>query len=165
MSIWFEGTGHVDCDLDHLKGSLDDLGEFYVGVVRAMPGITSAELVEQGTDHVVIRTNAGVMRRTNISPHVDDRLVVVEYDEVYEAGARVTMRSHFVDEFIECSEGLMHRVVVSDVDASGILGAMYRRLGRARMGAAFLSSHRAHLEVTSRGLTSGDRPRRRAPRR
>ncbi len=42
---------------------------------------------------------------------------------------------------------MVHRTVVSDVQASGLLGFFYRRFGSRSMGKAFLSSHKGHLEL------------------
>ena len=64
-----------------------------------MPGMTLVELVDEGDDHVTIRTNEGLMRRTNITTVVEDDRVVVDYDEAYDAGSKVKMTSHFRDEF------------------------------------------------------------------
>ena len=57
---WSDGTIHIDCDLQSVKASLADFGEHFVGVVQSMPGISEAELLDQGEDFVTIRTNEGV---------------------------------------------------------------------------------------------------------
>ncbi|MDA0366055.1 MAG: hypothetical protein O3B31_07870 [Chloroflexi bacterium] len=94
MSAWFEGCNEIECTLDAVARSLQDLGEHYAGVVSLMPGMTSVELVEQGSDLVIIRTNEGLMERTNIDRRVDDELVTVEFDEKYQAGSKVTTTTH-----------------------------------------------------------------------
>ena len=71
MSIWFEGFGEIECNISQVKHTLDNLGEHYVGVISLMPGLTSVELVEQGSDFVTIKTNDGLMKRTNISKLVE----------------------------------------------------------------------------------------------
>ena len=57
MPVWFEGASEIRCDIEQVKRSLDDLGDHHVGVIGRMPGLTSVVLVEQGSDHVTIRTN------------------------------------------------------------------------------------------------------------
>ena len=147
MAVWFEGSGVIDCDIDRVKQSFEDLGQHFVGVVACMPGMTTVELVDHGADYVTIRTNEGLMKRTNISTNVETDRVVVEYDEEYEAGSRVSASTHFVDEFTTDESGVTHHVVVSDVEAPGLLGFFYRKFGSAKMGKAFLDSNKAHFEA------------------
>ena len=91
MSIWFEGTTEINCTLQQVKQSLENLGEHYVGVISLMPGLTSVELVEEGSDFVTLKTNEGIMKRTNIVQRVEADRVVVELDEEYQAGRMVTL--------------------------------------------------------------------------
>ncbi len=146
MSVWFEGEGVIACDLARVTSSLGDLGEHYVGVVSRMPGLSKVELVEAGSDHVTIRTNEGLMRRTNIVTRRQPDTVIVELDEEYKAGSRVTTHSHFLHQFTAEASTVRHHVVVSDVSASGVLGFLYRRFGSKRMGKAFLDSYQAYFE-------------------
>ena len=67
MDVWFEGSDEIQCTIDDVRHSIADLGAHYVGVVSLMPGLSTVELVEQGEGYVVIRTNEGLMKRTNIS--------------------------------------------------------------------------------------------------
>lgn len=146
MSAWFEGDNEIDCDIRQLKDALEDHGEHYVGVISLMPGMTSVELVEQGTDFATIKTNEGLMRRTNISKRIDAERVVVEFDEEYEAGSKVKATSHFSDEFTTSETGVTHRLVMSDVEASGFLGFFYRTFGSSKTGNAFLTAYEAYFE-------------------
>lgn len=111
-SVWFEGKNEIDCDLERVKRSFDELGGHYVGVVGLMPGLTSVELVDQGSDFVTIRTNEGLMKRTNITKRAEADRVVVEFDEVYEAGSKVTVTSHFSNEFTADGNGITHQMVI-----------------------------------------------------
>ena len=111
-----------------------------------MPGLTSVELVEQGSDFVVIRTNEGLMKRTNISKLIEAESVVVEFDEEYQAGSKITTNSHFLDEFTTSDTGVKHRTVMSDVEAPGLLGFFYRTFGKSNIGSAFLKSYKTYLE-------------------
>jgi hypothetical protein len=146
MSVWFEGTGAIECTIEQVKLAFDDFGEHYVGVVGLMPGLANVELVEQGPDSVTIRTNEGLMTRTNIVTTVEAERVTIEFDEVYEAGSKVTASSHFRDEFASSESGVEHRLVMSDVEAPGFLGFFYRRFGSKKMGNAFLGAYRTYFE-------------------
>ena len=146
MTIWLEGEGEIATDIAAVAAAFDDLGGHYVDVVGRMPGISSAELLEQGGDFVTIRTNEGVMRRTNISRTVTDDQVVVEFDEEYEAGSKVKATSHFTHTFTAASGGVHHHLVVGDLEFAGVLGFFYRTLGRASMRKAFLSSYKSCFE-------------------
>lgn len=145
MKVWYEGSVQVDCDLETVKAAVGDPGEFFVGVVAAMPGMSEVSLVDQADDVVSIHTNEGTMRRSNISCEVQTDKVTIEFDEEYDAG-RVKAHSHFCDEYTASNEGVVFRTTVGDVRAPGLLGALYRRFGSRNMGKAFLSAHKDHLE-------------------
>ncbi len=146
MSVWFEGSSEIECDIQEVKDSLENYGEHYVGVISLMPGMTSVELLEQGSDFVTIRTNEGLMKRTNISKRIEGENVTVEFDEEYQAGSKVTSNSHFLDEFAPSDAGVRHRTVMTGVEASGLLGFFYRKFGSSNMGNAFLNSYKAYFE-------------------
>ena len=149
MSVWFEGSNEIECNIQQIKHALKDHGEHYVGVIRLMPGLTSVELVKQGSDFVIIRTNEGLMKRTNISKLIETERVVVEFDEEYKAGSMVTTTSHFVGEFTTTDTGIKHRIVITDIKASGLLGFFYRVFGRSSTGRAFLKSYKTCFEQQS----------------
>ena len=146
MSVWFEGSNEIECTIQQVKHALENHGEHYVGVISLMPGLTSVELVEQGSDFVIIRTNEGLMKRTNISKLIEAESVVVEFDEEYQAGSKVTTKSHFLDEFTTSDTGVKHRTVISDVEASGLLGFFYGKFGSSNIGNAFLKSYKTYFE-------------------
>jgi len=146
MSVWFEGEGEIGCSMGDVQRALEDPGEFFVGVVGLMPGLTTVELVEQGNDSVTIRTSEGLMKRTNLRKRIERDGMVVEFDERYEAGTKVTTTSHFSDEFVTSDTGVTHRLVISGVEAPGFLGSLYRRFGSSKMGSAFLEAYKQHLE-------------------
>ncbi len=146
MPVWFEGSNEIDCTIEKVKHVVEDSGEHYVGVISRMPGLKSVELLEQNDDSVVIRTNEGLMTRTNISKTIDEERVVVAFDEEYRAGLGVTTRTHFVDEFTKTGTGVRHHLVMSDLTASGVLGFFYRNFGKSKMGNAFLKSYKTYLE-------------------
>jgi hypothetical protein len=146
VSVWFEGSRGIDCNIGQVNHALENHGELYVGIVSLMPGLTSVELVEQGNDSVTIRTNEGLMKRSNISKRIEADRVVVEFDERYEAGSKVTTTSHFSDEFTTSDSGVTYRLVMSDVEAPGFLGFFYQRFGSSKTGNAFLTAFKAHFE-------------------
>lgn len=111
-----------------------------------MPGLTTVELVAHEDDSVTIRTNEGLMYRTNISKSIEADRVVVDFDERYEAGSKVTTTSHFSDEFTTSDTGVTYRLVMSDVEAPGFLGFFYQRFGSSKTGNAFLAAFKAHME-------------------
>lgn len=146
MTVWFDGSGDINCSIDDVKRSFGDLGEHYVGVVGLMPGMTSVELVAQTPDSVTIKTNEGLMTRTNISRRDEAESVVVEFDEVYEAGSKVTATSYFSHQFTSSANGVTHRIIIRNVDAPGFLGFFYRKFGSSKMGNAFLTAYASYLE-------------------
>ena len=145
MTVWFEGSGDIKCTIQQVKDDLDNIGEHYTGVISHMPGITSVELIDQGRDFVIIKTNEGLMKRTNISINIEDERVAIEFDEEYQAGS-VTTRSHFIDEFKVSSNGIQHHIVMSGVEASGLLGFFYRKFGSSNIGNGFLTSYKTYFE-------------------
>ncbi len=149
MSVWFEGDGEIDCSIETVKDSLQDLGQHFVGVVSLMPGLTSVELVEQDEGSVTIETNEGMMNRTNIATTVTTDGVVIEFDEVYKAGSKVTAHSHWREEFTPTESGVQHHLVMTDVEAPGFLGFFYQRFGSSSIGKAVVKSNKAYLEQTS----------------
>jgi hypothetical protein len=146
MSIWFEGESEIECNIQQVKDAFENYGEHYVGVISLMPGLTSVELVEQGSDFVTIKTNEGLMKRTNISKSIEVERVVVEFEEEYQADTKVTAHSHFLDEFTTSDSGVKHHTVMSGVEASGLLGFFYRKFGSSNIGNAFLTSYKTYFE-------------------
>jgi hypothetical protein len=146
MSVWFEGSNEIECNIQTVKQSFENHGEHYVGLISLMPGLASVELVEQGSDFVIIRTNEGLMKRTNICKLIEAESVVVEFDEEYQAGSMITTRSHFLDEFTTSDTGVKHRTFISGVKTSGLLGFFYRNLGSSNAGGAFLKSYKTYFE-------------------
>ncbi len=145
MAVWLEGECEIDCDIERVTASLTDLGAHYAAVVAQMPGMTTVDLVDNRPGLVRIRTNEGLMTRSNITVRGQDESIVVEYDEEYEAG-RMIVSSHHRDDFSASGKGIRYRTVVSDLTATGVLGFFYQRFGRSSMRNAFLLSYRSYLE-------------------
>ncbi|MGI9611995.1 MAG: hypothetical protein ACR2QO_03735 [Acidimicrobiales bacterium] len=146
MSVWFEGEGAIGCSLDQVEHAVENPGDLFTGVVRLMPGLTDVELVDEQDGSVTIKTNEGLMRRTNVSAQRDQDRVVIEFDEEYAAGSRVTTNAHFRQQFAAADHGVTHQLTIRDLTAPGFLGFFYRRFGASKMGKAFLTAHKAYLE-------------------
>lgn len=146
MSLWFEGYSDIECNIQQVKRAFENHGEHYVGVISLIPGLTSVELIEQGSDFVTIKTNEGLMKRTNIFKHIETDSVVVEFDEEYQAGSMLTVKTHYLDEFRTSGTGVRHHAVLSDIKASGFLGFFYRIFGKSSTGKASLKSYKTFFE-------------------
>ena len=146
MTVWFEGINNIKCNIDQVEMAFKDHGELFVGIVSLMPGLSSVKLIEQGGDFVTIRTNEGLMKRTNISKHIETGSVVIEFDEEYQAGSMVTTKSHIRDEFTSSDSGVTHKLVISDVEAPGLMGFFYRNFGKSSTGNAFMSAYKTYFE-------------------
>ena len=146
MSVWFEGSREIDCDIGQVRRALENPGELYVGIVSLMPGLTSVELVEQGSDSVTIRTNEVLMKRMDIAKSVEADRVIVNFDESYEAGSKVTATTQFSEEFTTADTGVTYRLAMSDLEAPGFLGFFYQRFGNSKTGNAFLTAYKAHFK-------------------
>lgn len=146
MKKWFEGSGQINCSIDDVAKSIENPGSFFEAVVACMPGISSTELLEQGEDSVIIRTNEGLMKRTNISKRIEPESIVLDFDEEYQAGKMVTAFSHYHDEFLNTENGIRHRTVISDVKAPGLMGFFYQRFGSGNIGKANLMTYKTYLE-------------------
>ena len=147
MKNWFEGSNLIECSFQSLERAIENHGSFYEGVVSFMSGISSVEILEQGTDYLVIKTNEGIMKRTKIKKSIAQDIISVEFDEEYKAGKMITTSSHFFDEFTSTENGIKHSTTITDVKAPGILGFFYRVFGSANIGKAVLISHKIYLEA------------------
>lgn len=87
-----------------------------------MPGITSVELLDKGDDYVTIKTNGGIMKRSNISVKTEATSTTLEFNEEYQAGKKVTTNAHFRFEFTKNDNNLSNQLVISDLSAPGFLG-------------------------------------------
>ena len=146
MAIWFEGSNDIECNIEQVKQEIEKHGEHYTRVIALMPGLSSVELVEQGNDFVIIRTNEGLMKRTNISKKIEGESVVVEFDEEYQAGSMITTKAHFLDEFTKKNVGVKHRIVISNLVTSGLMGFFYKNFGKSNTGNAFLKTYKTYFE-------------------
>lgn len=105
---------------------------------------------EQKNDSVTIRTDEGLMTRPNISRDIEAERVVIEFDEKYEAGSKITATSHFAEEFTTSDTGVTHRLVMIDAEAPGFLDFFSQRFGNSKMGNTFLEAYKQNLEEQGR---------------
>ena len=144
-SVWFEDTTKFSCKINDVDKSLKNLGEHFKDVISIMPGMTSVELIEQGSDFVIIKTNEGIMKRTNISIVSNQGKITVEFDEEYQAGRTIKTNSHFVEEFEANDNEIRLRVEISKLIARGFMGFFYRNFGSKNIGNAFLKAYENYL--------------------
>ena len=69
--VWFEGSNEINSDIKKIEIALINAGESFEKIVSRVSGITSAILIEQGNDFVEIKTNEGLMKRTNIIKSIE----------------------------------------------------------------------------------------------
>lgn len=146
MSVWFEGKNEIDCTIEQIKNGLSDIGEHFVNVTKLMPGLTSVEIVKSGDGFVTIKTNEGLMKRTKISTSIEVNIVVIEFDEEYQAGKLVNNNSHVRIEFTGVGNKTEQRTVITNQDSKGILGFFFGRFGKSSTGNAFLDSYKTYFE-------------------
>ena len=144
-SVWFEDTTKISCQIIDVEKSLNNLGEHFKEVIGIMPGMTSVELIEQGSDFVTIKTNEGIMKRTNISVVSNKGKITIEFDEEYHAGKTITTNSHFVEEFEAKDNEIKLRIEISNLKAPGFMGFFYRNFGSKNIGNSFLKAYENYL--------------------
>ena len=143
--LWFEGSIKIDCTIKAITDSFNNIGEHYVSIVGLMPGMTIVELLDQGSDFVTIKTNEGIMKRTNISKHVETERIVLEFDEEYQAGKTITTNSHFVEKFEEKDNKIRLQIEISNLKAPGFMGFFYKIFGSKNTGNAFLNAYEKYF--------------------
>lgn len=143
---WFQGSNEIRVELKSISNSLNQKSELFQGIIARMPGMTSAEIIEKGDDFVTIKTNEGIMKRTNIKTDISSEKIIVTFDEEYQAGKTIKTSSHFQHEYINKPDGVAHNLTISNLKASGVAGFFYRNFGSSNIGKAFLKSHKDHFE-------------------
>ena len=144
--IWFQDSILINCNSKIVNNSLNNLGEHFKKVISVMPGMTTVELIGQGSDYVTIKTNEGIMNRTNISVISKEEIIIVEFDEEYIAGKAIATNSHFVEKFDVNDKSMLLHLEISNLKAPGFLGFFYRNFGSKNIGSAFLASYKKILE-------------------
>lgn len=146
MATWFEATSEVNCTLDIVEEKTKNVATFIEKTVALMPGISSAQLLETDDASVKIKTNEGNMVRSNIVRTITPSAVVLEFDESYQAGSMMKTTSHHKNVFSLSSDGISHKLTISDVSANGFMGWLYRTFGAGNIGKAILAINKTHLE-------------------
>jgi hypothetical protein len=88
----------------------------------------------------------GLMKRTNINKSLEQTKLVIEFDEEYQAGRMDTVKSQYFKEFTATENGVLHRTVISNVTAKGLMGYFYKVFGSKNIGKAVLASTKEYLE-------------------
>jgi hypothetical protein len=145
-NVWFEGSIQINCNFKKINDSVNNLSKSYTEITTLMPGINMAKLVKQGSNHLTIKTNEGIMKRDNISKKIQKDMITVEFDEKYQAGNKITTRSHHLEEYTLNGSKINYHLIISNVNASGFLGFFYRIFGKKNIGNAILKSHKAYFE-------------------
>lgn len=145
-SLWFDGSNQINCNIKKINDSLKNIGELFVDITKLMPGIKVSKLVDQGANFVIIKTNEGFMKRKNISIKIHASMIVLEFDEVYQAGKSITTKSHHLEKYTVNGSKVDHDLIISDVQASGFLGFFYRIFGKKSIGSAILNSYKTFFE-------------------
>lgn len=143
---WFEGASEANSSLETVKDALENKGEFFEGIIRRVSGITNVELQEAGNDFVTIKTNEGLMKRTNIKTIIESDKIILEFDEEYAAGKVLTTNSHYKYEYQKSENKVKHHLTISNLKAPGFAGFFYRNFGSSNMGKDFLRAHKEYLE-------------------
>lgn len=147
MKTLFEGSTDLPFSLQEITDAISDIGLYFVETTRRMPDMTSVVLVEQGADFVTFKTNAGLVKRTNIDIRLTDEGISVEYAEEYWAGKLIAGISHVMDAFTPGRSGLTHTTTISGVEAPGFGGFFSRSLDVDALGSALQAAQRAHIEA------------------
>jgi len=143
--IWFKGSTIIECNIEDINNSLSDIDEHYVKLISVYPGMTSVELIEQGDDFVIIRTNEGTMKRTNISVDRSENKIQIESDEEY-ITSKITTSSNVVEKFEVKNDKIELQIKISNHSAPGFLGFFLRNFGGKNIGNGFLDSYKKILE-------------------
>ena len=143
---WFEGSSIIECNIQDIKQASENPGEFHRNVTSFMPGLKSVELLEQGADYVLIKTDEGIMKRTDIKSKIEASRIIIEFHEEYDAGRMVKTNSYHSNEFSICEKGVHLQTIISEVSAPGILGFLYRLFGSNNIGNGILQSYKNYIE-------------------
>lgn len=143
---WYKGMENLNCDFQDIQKSVSQMGQHFVKVVGLMPGIIEVELLEEGPDFVTIKTNEGLMKRTNIALTSGEDKISLSFDENYDAGSKIKAESHYDEVFEKSSDGTVYHLSISNVTAPGFLGFFYRKFGSGNIGKAILGAHKKLFE-------------------
>lgn len=108
--VRFESGNEVECTIRQVKDAATNYGEPFVDVARLLAGLTSVELIDQGTDSAAFRTIEALMKPPNIVEHIEAERAVAELNVESRAGSRVTAMSHCRHEFPAGDSGVGDRL-------------------------------------------------------
>jgi len=102
--------------------------------------------VSETSNSLTIKTNEGLMKRSNIILQKNDTWVNIEYHEEYAAGKAMTSRSQIIERFENADNCITYHLTIRNVKAGGVLGFFYRLFGGKNIGKALMNSHKTYLE-------------------
>ena len=143
--IWYQESTKIACNIKDINKSLNNLGEHYRELIVEYPGMTTVELIEHGKDYVTIKTNEGLMKRTNISVLMSEDKTFVEFDEEY-ITSKLKTNSDFVEKFEAKNDNIELQIEISNIVAPGFLGFFLRNFGSKNIGNGFLDSYKKVFE-------------------
>jgi len=143
--IWFQKSTTINCNIKDIDKSLENLGNHYKQIMDKYPGMINVELIEAGEDFVTIKTNEGLMKRTNFSISKSEGKILVEFDEEY-ITRQLTTYSHFEERFEGKNNEVELNIKISNIVAPGFLGFLLRNFGGNNIGKAFLNSYKQTFE-------------------
>jgi cell division protein FtsX len=143
--IWFEKSILIETKIEQIDLSLNDIANHFQQLIQIYPGITSAELIDQGKDYVTIKTNEGLMKRTNVSVNRLENKIVIELDEEYKTSA-ITTHSHIIETFETKNDKIELHIEINNHKAPGFLGFLLRNFGSKNIGNGFLESYKKMFE-------------------
>ena len=85
-------------------------------------------------------------RIQNSRKNIQKNTTIIEFDEEYQAGNKITTTSHHLEEYTLNGSKINYHLIISDVKASGFLGFFYRIFGKKNIGNAILKSHKTYFE-------------------
>jgi hypothetical protein len=147
MDVWFEGYNTIECNFQRVRRDIENIGEHYLGLTSFMPNLTSIELVEQGIDFVTIKTSEGLIKRSNIKKVLKPDSLVLEFDEETQTGSMLTTKAHVKDKFTKNGPKVIHRTIISNFKAPGLLGFIYRKIGKTKTGNAYFTTYKTYFET------------------
>jgi hypothetical protein len=99
MKIWFTGNTTLQCSFEKIKTETKQINLFITSIVGRMPGITSVEIMAEDIGFVKIKTNEGVLTRTNIVVSSDHSTITISSNEHYIAGKMIQVEADFKEAF------------------------------------------------------------------
>lgn len=146
MKIWFSGSAPIAASLSQIYNALAQFGKHHTDTVSKMPGMLSVELQEETSDSITIKTNEGIMKRYNMVLEQGDSFVRMTFIEHYHAGKVTDTTCHYDLTFTQEADQVVLTATLSDLNASGFMGWLYKTFGSKNIGKAVLQTYASYFE-------------------